>query len=61
MIERTDAIKNEIYDIFNLNLKVNSSKVYNSVYEITQNNGITSIPRNNAEASADLEQFFEQQ
>lgn len=61
MIESTDDIKNEIYDIFNLNLKVNSSRVYNSVYEISQNKGITSIPRNNGEASADLEQFFEQQ
>ena len=61
MIESTDDIKNEIYDIFNLNLKVNSSKVYNDVYELAQNKGIAAIPSNSGETSADLVQFFEQQ
>lgn len=62
MIENTDDIKNEIYDIFNLNLRVSSSCIYNDVFELAEHNGIyASISRNADEGSADLVQFFEQQ
>lgn len=62
MIASTDDVKNEIYDIFNLNLKVNTSGIYNTVFELAENNGIyTAIPRYTEEGSADLVQFFEQQ
>lgn len=62
MIASTDEIKNEIYDIFNLYLKVSSSEIYNNVFELAEHNGIYApISKNSNEESAELVQFFEQQ
>jgi len=61
MIASTDAIKKEIMDIFNLNLKVRTSEIYNDIFELASHCGLNPEPENSNGNEAELIHFFEKQ
>lgn len=61
MIESTESIKKEILDIFNLNLRVSTSDIYNDIFELADHSSMRPPLGIAEESGFDLVRFFEQQ
>jgi len=61
MVASTETIKKEIQDIFNLNLRVSTSDIYNDIFELADRSNMNPVLGFGEENNFDLVHFFEQQ